>query len=66
MDFENVFFFFPIYGLKQPDLRKKWFFLSGQGGLPPYTLSGPTTHKKHFFMCVLPNLVQKKQTNEES
>ena len=23
--------------------------------LPPYTLSGPTTKKKHFFMRVIPN-----------
>ena len=35
MDFDNFFFFFPIFGLKQPDLREKSvFLLSGQGGLP--------------------------------
>ena len=34
-DFDNFFFFFPIFGPKQPDFRKKVFFLlSGQGGLP--------------------------------
>ena len=34
-------------------LEKSVFLLSGQGGLP-YTLSGPTTKKKHFFMCEFP------------
>ena len=35
MDFDNSFFFFPIFGLKQPDFREKsGFLLSGQGGLP--------------------------------
>ena len=25
-DFYNFFFFFTIFGLKQPNFRKKWFF----------------------------------------
>ena len=55
MDFDNFFFFFPILGLKQPDFRgNKWFFcLVVRGVYPPYTLSGPTT-KKHFFYVCLP------------
>ena len=52
MDFDNFFFFFPIFGLKQPDFRKKnVFWLVVRGVYPPYTLSGPTTKKKHF-LCV--------------
>jgi len=52
MDFDNFFFFFPIFGLKQPDFREKnGFLLSGQEVYPPYTLSGPTT-KKNTFLCV--------------
>ena len=46
MIFYNFFFFFPIFGLKQPDF-KDLFFLSGQGGFTlTYTLSGLTTEKK--------------------
>ena len=52
MDFEIFFFFIPIFGLKQPDFRKKVFFcLVVRGVYPPYTLSGPTT-KKTLFLCV--------------
>ena len=33
--FDNFFFFFPIFGLKQPDIINKiGYLLSGQGGLP--------------------------------
>ena len=34
------------------DTHKKKCFFSGRGGLPSYTLSGPTTKKNTFFMCV--------------
>ena len=51
-DFDNFFFFYPIFGLKQPDFRKKSVFCLVVRGVyslhPPHTLSGPTT-KKHFF-----------------
>ena len=41
-----------------PFIEKKWFFAQWSGGLPPpiYTLSGPTTKKTLFFMCVFPQL----------
>ena len=29
--------------------------VGGGGVTPPYTLSGPTTKKTTFFMCVFPN-----------
>ena len=52
----TIFFFFsPIFGLKQPEFRKKVVFC-----LVPslYTLSGPITKKNFFFfMCVFPNSV---------
>ena len=49
----QFFFFFPIFGLKQPDFREKkvFFCLVVRGVYPPYTLSGTTT-KKTFFLCV--------------
>ena len=46
------FFFFSIFGLKQPDFREKSVFcLVFRGVYPPYPLSGPTT-KKNFLLCV--------------
>ena len=32
--------------------KKVFFFLVVEGVTPPYTLSGPTTKKNTFFMCV--------------
>ena len=34
----------------------EFFFLSGSGGFTPPSpnLSGPTTRKAHFFICVFP------------
>jgi hypothetical protein len=50
--FDNFFFFFTIFGRKQPECRKKVVFcLVVRGAYPPYTLNGPTT-KKTPFMCV--------------
>ena len=38
-----------------PILEKKRFFcLVVRGVYPPYTLSGPTTKKPTFLMCVFP------------
>jgi len=38
-----------------PFIEKSGFLLSGRGGgYPPYPLSGPTTKKNTFFMCVFP------------
>ena len=39
-----------------PVIEKKVFFCLVVGGVtpPPYTLSGPTTKKNTFFMCVFP------------
>ena len=43
-----------------PFIEKKVFFLlSGRGITPPHPLSGPTTKKNTFFMCVFPYI----QTN---
>ena len=59
--FYNFFFFFPIFGLKQPNFRKKVFFcLVVRGVYPPNILIGPTTKKKHFYMCVFPKKVDPK------
>ena len=42
--------------LNSRSLEKKVFFcLVVRGVYPPYTLSGPTTKKITFFMCVFPN-----------
>ena len=58
MDFDNFFFFFPFFGLKQPGFRKKVFFcLLVRGVYAPYTLNGQTTKKNTFFMCVSPKLI---------
>ena len=46
----SQFFFFKIFGIKRPD-----FCLVVRGLYPPYTLSGPITKKKLFFMCVFSN-----------
>ena len=42
--------------------RKKVFFclVVGGGVTPPYTLSGPTTKKTLFFMCVFPYACSKR------
>ena len=38
-----------------PFIEKKVVFCLVAGGVtPPYTLSGPTTKKKHFFYACLP------------
>ena len=40
-----------------PFIEKKVVFclvVGGGGVTPPYTLSGPTTKKNTFFMCVFP------------
>ena len=38
-----------------PFIEKNVVFCLVVGGVtPPYTLSGPTTKKNTFFMCVLP------------
>ena len=39
---------------------KDGFLLSGRGGYPPPPLSGPTTKKNTFFMCVFPKYVLSK------
>ena len=46
--------FSPIFGLKQPDFREKkmFFCLVVRGVYPPYTLSGPTTKKNRFYVCL--------------
>ena len=38
-----------------PSMEKSGFLLSGRGVTPPFILSGPTT-KKHFFYVCLPQL----------
>ena len=51
-------FFLQFLGWKAEFIEKKVFFLlSGQRVYPPYTLSGPTTKKTLFFMCVFPKKV---------
>ena len=54
-NFANFFFFFQIFGLKQPDFREKkcFFCLVVRGVYPPYTLSGPTTKKTLYFYVSL-------------
>ena len=42
-----TFFFSTIFGLKNVE-KKSVFLLSGRGGYPPYTFSGPTTKKNTF------------------
>jgi len=41
-------------GKKAGFIEKNGFLISGQGDLPPYTLSGPTNKKTTLFMCVFP------------
>ena len=53
-DFDNIFFFFPFFGLKKSDfIEKSVFLLSGQGGLPSLQ-STPLVVRPLFFMCVFP------------
>ena len=52
-DFDNFFFFFPIFGLKSRILEKKvGFWLVVRGVYPPYIISGPTTKKTLFYACL--------------
>ena len=46
--------FYPTYtnGLLVHDFRDFFFLLSGQGSLPPYTLSGLTTKKNIIYECL--------------
>ena len=54
MDFDNFLFFFPIFGLKQPDFReKKCFFSLVVGG--GFTLPTPLVVRPlKKRMCVFP------------
>ena len=54
IDFDN-FFSSNFWAKKAGFTEKNVIFSQWSGGVyPPYTLSGPTTKKKHFFMCVFP------------
>ena len=47
-------------GESSPFLEKKCFFALVRGVTPPHTLSGPTTKKNTFFMCVFPKNLEDK------
>ena len=53
----TIFLFLSNFCAKTAGFQRKIvvFCLVVRGVYPPYTLSGPTTQKKHF-MCVFPNL----------
>ena len=56
-DFDNFFFFFPIFGIKQPDFReKKCFFAQWLGGftIHKFLVVRPLKKKKLLFFCVFP------------
>ena len=56
-------FFSPFFGLKKPDLQKKKCFFAQPSFFlvyPPYTLSGPTTKKTFFYVCLPLGKPQKK------
>ena len=57
MDFDNFFFFFPFFGLKQLGFRKKCFFAYWSGGLTLPTPLMARPLKNTFFMCVSPKLI---------
>ena len=53
--FWQFFLFLPNFWAKPAELKKKMFFcLVARGVYPHYTLSGPTTKRNTFFMCVFP------------
>ena len=52
--FDNFFFFFQIFGLNQPDFRKKVFFAKWSGGFTLHTpLVVQPLKKKLFYVCLL-------------